>query len=65
MNYIIFIISISEDKFTYRLESELEKSDFIVQTSSKFFQTKEITIVNAKNHLKKLGVKDENIILYS
>lgn len=64
MKYIICIVSLNDNKFTYRIETELEKSDLTVKPSNNFFQTKELAISDAKKQLKKIGVKDENIVLH-
>lgn len=64
MRYIIDIISLNDNKFTYSIETELEKSDFTVKSSNNFFQTRELAISNAKKQLKKIGIKDEDIVLH-
>lgn len=65
MKYIIYTISLTDNKFTYRIETELEKSDLTVKPSNNFFQTKELAIGDARKQLKKMGIKDEDIVLHS
>lgn len=66
MKYIIYTVSLNDNKFTYRIETEaeLEKSDLTVKPSNNFFQTEELAISDAKKQLIKMGIKDENIVLH-
>lgn len=68
MKYIIHIVRIDADKFTYRIESiEQYAQDSVGMASGSattgFFSTKEEAISSARQSLQKAGTKDEDIIV--
>ena len=63
MKYTIYITTDSNNKFIYKLGTRPETSDFSVGQVSNYFQTRELAEDDARRQLKKLGVKDEDIVL--